>query len=448
MRPWAPERRPGEAGFTLIELMVAMTLIAVVALAAGAGFASSTRFANGSEARQNLVNRAQRQLEYLQSLPYRDLAHTAALTGSATAGSPLSDVNATNGTYRWDRSSGGAATAEPLVVDAQGALTSASESWSDGSSSGTIYTFVTWVTDSRCGGGCPTSRNYKRITVAATLDSGGPPVAPVYIASIVSDPHATPLGKVVNGQSNPLADPQIKCTDQSTGTQSDCTQSVGSSSLSQWYLTDTAANGTYAVPSASHAPHPTVACAAGTSSGCPMPDLLSPTPTPAADPVQALYDYATGVSAAGGYPGGRLLRRDVGCSSTPSADNTKGAQWVTAPLTAPLVLTGQGGMSLTTQTLNGATASATICLGLYDGTSLTNLSTTTPLGVLSYTLASWPTEPTPVSFTFDFVSGGTVTVPAGHRVLARLWVAPSSGADIALLYDHPDFSSMLQLSSP
>lgn len=448
MRPSAGDAAAGQAGFTTIELLVVMALLAVVALVAAAGFASSTTYATGSEARQTLISQAQRQVEYLASLPYDQLAHaTAPATGSSDARNPRFYLDAAARTYRWDRTAAGAATAEPLAVSTSGALASDVQSWSAGSAAGKLYSYVTWVADGRCGAGCPTANNYKRVTVAATLDTGGPAVAPVYVASIVADPHAAPLGKVTNGVSNPLSDPELTCTDPSTGTQVECTQSAGSSTLTQWYLTDSPADGAYAVPAASHAPHPTVACAAGSSSGCPMPDLLSSNPTPAASPVQPLYDYSQGVSATGGYEGGRLLRRDVACSATPSADNSRGAEWITPSLGTALTLTGRGGMSISTQTLAGATGSVTICLGLYDVASLAVGASRTTLGVLSYTLASWPTTPTPVSFTFDFVPSGTVSVAAGRRIALRLWVAGNSATDIAVLYDHPNQASMLQLSS-
>ncbi|MCW2966385.1 MAG: hypothetical protein JWM71_157, partial [Solirubrobacteraceae bacterium] len=132
-----------------------------------------------------------------------------------------------------------------------------------------------------------------------------------------------------------------------------------------------------------------------------------------------------------------------------TTDNTKGEQWATPPLSAPMVLTGSGGMTLNSQTAAGVTAGVTLCLGLYDAASITNLIATPPVrvGVVAYTVAQWPTAPTPVSFSFDFLTGSTYAVALGHRLLARLWVAPTSGADIATIYDHPDYPSVLQLNS-
>lgn len=435
---------------------MAITLLGIVALALGAVLASATQHASGSEARQNLAHRAQQEVERLASLEYEQLAHPAApAAGSTDAASPLYYFNASAASYQWDRASGGASTAEALVVDSTDGTVLTEQSWSDGRSSGRLFAFVTWITDARCGSGCPAGQNYKRITVAATLDSGGAPVKPVYVASIVADPHALPAGKIVNGNANPLADPTITCRD-AGGNPVSCTASVGSTNVNQWYLSDAAATAGYAPPIASHATHRTVApvgtCTVSDASGCPVPDLLSPSAPPSAapDPEPALLDYSS-EQVALAHPGGRVLTRDVACSSTPSTtDNAKGGMWVTAPLSSATSLTGMGGMTLHSQTVAGAPAGVTLCLAIYDvGGSIVNLVANPPtrLGVVAYTVAQWPTQPTPISFSFDFLTGGTISVASGRRIGARLWVADTSAADLALLYDHPSYASVLQLNS-
>lgn len=437
----------------MVELLLAIALLGAAALALGAALASGTRFASGSETRQNLAHRAQQEVERLASLPYAQLAHASApAAGSTDTASPLYWFAASAGTYRWDRTSAGATTAEPLAISAADGTVSTEQTWSDGRSSGKLFAFVTWVTDPRCGSGCPASQNFKRVTVAATLDSGGPPVKPVFVSSILADSHALPAGKIVNGNANPLADPTITCKDGS-GASVSCTASVGSSNVNQWYFSDTPATAPYAAPTASHATHPTVApsgtCTASETAGCPVPDLLSTATPQSTVPEPPLLDYSTDQTAAG-YLGGRLLKRDVSCASSPTAsDNTKGAMWVTASLPAATLLTGSGGMTLQSQSAAGVTAGVTLCLGIYDVASITNLVATPPtrLGVVAYTVAQWPTTPTPLSFSFDFLTGGTVNVAAGHRIGARLWIDPSSGADIAAIYDHATYPSVLQLNS-
>lgn len=446
-----------QAGFTIVELLVAVLILGFVALAVGAVLANGARYASASETRQNLAHRGQQEIERLSSLKYATLALTAApAAGSSNLDNPLHWFDAATGNYRWDRDAAGATTAEPLVVSASQGAVSVQRTWSDGTASGRIFAFVTWVADGRCGSGCPAGQNYKRITVAVTADAGAAAVKPVYLTSIVSDPRALPAGKIVNGNANPLADPNITCRDGSGNTVA-CTASVGSATVSEWYLSDTPATQPYAPPTVSHPTHPTVApfgvCTQAVTAGCPVPDLLSTQappegPDPAVEP--PLLDYSSELGHVG-YPGGRVLTRDVSCSATPSiTDNGKGALWSTAPLTKSTSLTGAGGMTLTSASVQGVTASVTLCIGIYDvGGSIANLIATPPvrLGVVAYSVAEWPTTPTPLSFSFDFVTGGTINVAAGHRLGVRLWLATTSQSDVALMYDHPSFTSVLQLNS-
>lgn len=438
-------------------MLAAVLVLGFVALAAGAVLAAGTRSASKSETRQNLAHRAQQEVERIASLDYETIGHAAAPSaGSTDPDSPLYWFDSSTGRYRWDRTGAGTSTAEALVVDGDGVVQT-QRAWSDGNASGRLFAFVTWVTDGKCGSGCPASQNFKRVTVAATLDAGAGVASPVFVSSIVSDPQALPAGKIVNGNANPLADPNITCTDGSGNTVA-CTASVGATNINEWYLSDSAATGAYAAPAASHDTHPTVAptgtCTTTTTTGCPTPDLLStsaPPPPAEGAPAPALLDYAAEQQAARPHPGGRVLVRDAECSATPSStDNSKGGLWVTAPLAASTALTGAGGMTLHTQTVAGAVAGVTLCIAIYDvGNSLANLIANPPtrLGVVAFTLAEWPTAPTPLSFSFDFVTGGTISVPAGRRIGVRLWAAGSSNADLVLLYDHPDRASVLQLNS-
>jgi type II secretory pathway pseudopilin PulG len=450
-----PERLAHSAGFTIVEIMVAMLLLAGGILATGAVLAQTARQSTGTEARAALAHRAQQEAERLASLSYAQLGHaTLPAASSANTAEPLHWYSPTPQTYQWDRGSGGAATAEALVSSASGTVAVGPTAWSDGRLSGRLYSFVTWVRDTRCGSGCPASQNYKRVTVAVVLDAGaagGRVTQPVYVSSLVADPRAVPAGKVVNGNLNPLADPSIQCRDASNNVVS-CTQSVGTQTINQWYLTDTPATATYTAPGSDHPVHPTVApsgtCSSSTTTGCPVPDLLSSSPPPSSTPPPPLHRYATDV--AGSIPGGRVLARDVSCSVTPTAtDNAKGHMWMTAPLAADKKLTGSGGMTLSSQTAGAATASVTLCLGIYSAGSIANLVQTPPvrLGVVAYTMAEWPSETTPVSFSFDFLTSGTTTVLAGQRIGVRLWVAGTSGADIAAIYDHPASASVVQLNS-
>jgi len=41
-----------------------------------------------------------------------------------------------------------------------------------------------------------------------------------------------------------------------------------------------------------------------------------------------------------------------------------------------------------------------------------------------------------------------VTIPSTHRIGVRFWVSSASGADIAVVYDHPAYPTQVQLNEP
>jgi hypothetical protein len=334
------------------------------------------------------------------------------------------------------------------------------ETWTDPKSgvTGKLYRFVTWVNDTKCGPDpatlCPGSQDYKRITIALTVDGNGGPKKPILVSSIASDPAASPTGAVVDGHQNPLTDPSTKCLDGS-GALVECSGSIGPGIAKTWFLYDTPASFTTRQDiTGNHATHATVAptgtCTALTTTGCPTPDLMGVGPPPSPDPLPALFKYSSEQS--GTYPGGRVLRRDSTCSGTPtSIDNSKGELWATDPVTAATTFTGDGALTLFTQTLGGATAQAQLCLAFYDvPNSILNMiaSPPTEIGRASYSPTTWPSSPTAISFPFDFRgANGPIVVPAGDRLGVRAWPASTSGADIAVIYDHPSYISSLQLNT-
>jgi hypothetical protein len=183
----------------------------------------------------------------------------------------------------------------------------------------------------------------------------------------------------------------------------------------------------------------------------------SPPPQDGSTPATP-YCYSSDIGCSGSPPigatstGGRTLHRDVACSVAPTTtDETKGAFWVTNALTANTTLTGEGGMTLHTETASATGTNVTACVGIYNvPANLLTLSTAPPtqLGVVAYTSAAWPNAPTPVSFHFNFLgAGNTSVVPAGNRIGVRIWIDPSSSADVTLIYDHPSFVSELELNA-
>jgi hypothetical protein len=227
--------------------------------------------------------------------------------------------------------------------------------------------------------------------------------------------------------------------------------------VSTWYLYDTPA--TFAAREeivGSHATHATVApsgtCNESSSTGCPVPDLMGTQQPPAPAVTPPVYNYSSEITG-GTTPGGAVIRRDTTCDGTvTTSDNTKGHFWVTPPLADDMTLSGDAAMSLSTQTFNGATADAIVCVGFYNvPASISNLVASPPtlIGVAGYDNKnmSWPKTATSLGFGLDFLdSGFGATIPAGNRMGVRLWTSSSSGADLVFVYDHPLHASFLQVN--
>jgi hypothetical protein len=124
-------------------------------------------------------------------------------------------------------------------------------------------------------------------------------------------------------------------------------------------------------------------------------------------------------------------------------------------LGAQLNLSGNGGLTLYTSTVHGLSVSVTLCVGVYlespilgilDPLNLLGGSDSVRLGVVAYTMAQWPAVPTPVSFTFNYLSSARL-VAAGTSLAVRVWLTAGSGDDIVAQYDAPTVASSVQINS-
>lgn len=440
-----------ERGIGMLELIVAVFLITVGILAFAGTIDVSRGLTNQSEVKEVAIHRAQREVERIQSLGFKKLAHPTGTSFSLT-GDPLASriVSGAEPRFKWNRKND--AVSEPLVTGADGSVSLGPTAWSDGRFSGNVYRFVTWADDAACAGLltsplCPNSRNYKRVTVVVTIKGLADPLKPVWFSALVSDPDDGPLDAVTA--------PVTECLD-SVGNPHTCVNKLADA-VRSLFLTDTpATSDTRQLISGSHTTHPTVAPLAGLCNllvvvGCPVPDLLEGDPPPllSGGLLPSLFKYSTDVS--GGYTGGRVLRRDTTCSGTPtSSDNTKGGFWAAPVETASRTLTGDAGMSIYTHTVDNVPGAVTLCIAVYKVPgSLLNLLSLPPteIGRASYSLSSWPTQPTRISFPFEFRTS-SYTIPAGSRLGVRIWAAGSSDRDISVIYDHPTYPTHVQFNSP
>ncbi len=480
-----------EDGFALLEVMVAAMVLVIGILGMVLGMAASQKLSLVSDRQSSMENVAQREIERLEGIPYAQLGLSATPGTSADSLNP--DYYVAAGpptTFEWNRTVG---STESLDVDTVNGAVPPTTSWTEGGFSGTLYDFITWTSDPKCSPGCPSTQDYKRLTVGVTLTGDQNP-SPVFLSSVVADPNAAPAGGTVNGtDGNPIVNPATTC-ENTSGVQVQCESPIDSGNPSTFYLHDCAAtNSSCSAPSGNSVTQQTVGVATGLVcttlttlgglladiTGCPMPDLMDANP-PSGTSSTPLYQYSTDQGTAG-YPGGRLLQPTCstsgsGCGTGSTSDCSGGGIfnssllsvqsqfWVSSPVTAQETLTGDGGISMFTQTQNSISAVVSFCIEIYDippsngvAGSLGDLLAWPPvaLGGVGYvaatdpsTSANWPAKASQVSYTFNFRgSSGSVSIAAGHRIGVRVWMKANVSSAIALVYDNPLYPSEIQLNT-
>ena len=449
---WARAR--SESGFTTVEMLLAVLISSDGVNSLIGTFDISRRVTSYSEMKEAASHVAEQTMEELRTVDYGELALNGGPSPSSgtDANDPPYYIGGGGLSYRPDYDS---QNTEPLVIDAiDGAVPGSAEAWSDGRIGGQIFRYVTCAaaTVEECDQGPDTSA-YKRITVAVTIDNSLGPQKPIIVSTLVGNPDT------FNGDANPDSDPNTSCTGDFDGDgdteQGSCSNDV-EGAVSTWYLYDTPATfSTRQEIVGSHATHATVApsgtCSGGTTTGCPVPDLMGMTPPPAPAITPPVYNYSNEITG-GTTPGGAVIRRDTTCNGTvTTTDNTKGHMWVTSPLASDMTLSGDAALSLSTVTFNGATADALLCAAFYNvPASISNLVDNPPtlIGVAGYEHnTSWPKTTQILGMGLDFLdSAFGATIPTGNRLGVRLWTSSSSGADLVVLYDHPNHQSFLQVN--
>lgn len=204
-------RADSEAGFTMVELLMAISLLATAIVTLISTFDTSRTLVTTSERVQAATHAGERQMERIHSLlnPMSTGGDPATLSlydqvelKAAPPAPPASDATAdafvcrgTSTTYRWDQTACGAG--DPLVIAPAGDAArvakalDAVQPWTDArGNKGLVHTYITWV-DADCpntyqSAGCD-AQDYKRITVAVTT-TRKPPGRPVVLSSYAYDP--------------------------------------------------------------------------------------------------------------------------------------------------------------------------------------------------------------------------------------------------------------------
>jgi prepilin-type N-terminal cleavage/methylation domain-containing protein len=200
--------RSGEHGFSLVELLVAVTVLAVGLLAAVGTIDYSSRETVEAQRSEQALSVGQREIERLRSYAYADLRYQAQ-PAHGTEGNPAGDNfpnNPTNPNYYVQdgapatfliksdfRNKQSATVATEELVETGGTIAAGPETFPVGLTSVKVWRYSTYRDEPRCTKApCfGTTKDTKRITVAvmpATTTSGIGPTKPIYLSSVVVPP--------------------------------------------------------------------------------------------------------------------------------------------------------------------------------------------------------------------------------------------------------------------
>ena len=458
--------RRTEAGFTIIEVLVAILILALGVVTVFGLLSAATKNTARAKATQVALDRAQQELEALRSLTNEELAMTTTAAPAASTFNPGYRVNASNSTYAVARAPLG--TYQKMVVNggsvygggtvSGGVVNPGPIPFTSGDVSGSVYRYVVWRNDESCSEeDCPGTQDYKQIVVAVKLNK---------------PPSEHGERGYVEVQSN-FVDPTDSSEDDPVAGED------GVVTAQQFFLTDTACAAGGATTrqeiTGEHLLHNTLGTCenglqTGSTKGAPDALLLGAPPDPAPEDPSSplLYDYANDfyLEPTPDTDRGLQIRRDdtSGCHYVPTGTVNPESQvhrWVTDPVESEFTLTGDVTLELYTRTLNDALYTGTLCVYLYKrhetgspivatDTMLTNKSggaaywTYTPQGNGFWPRNAW----TKVRLTMAF-SGSSYTIPAGDRLGLALSVERSNTpADaIPVMYDHPNYATRIEVDT-
>jgi prepilin-type N-terminal cleavage/methylation domain-containing protein len=444
-----------EKGVTLVEVVVAVMIIGIGSLAVLQVFDASTRTNFRAEQSQVANNVAQRELERIRSLSYRQVALTSQPTFVDDDNDPRQRVDGT----RFDASDNGAFSemvfnGGPLEGGGSitnGAVAAGPTDFASGDVTGEIFRFVVWRNDPTCSeSACPGSQDLKRAIVAVLLDTGAATYERPYIEvqSDFIDPRAGVAPEIPGGSGVDVA--QFWLTD--TPCVNDARQAI---------VTDPE------TPNEGHTLHNTLGpCSAGRQSGPTpgAPDLLDiePPPDPNLNDVNdpPILDYATDLERTGDPlppddDGGlQMIRQDVnGCAFNGGTGDTayqKVHRWVTRPINAAQLPTGfamdgTATVELFLRSLGDANHPGRICTYLFRRNSA---GVDTTFDQHQFSVDPWPSgawERVRIPLTF-----GSTTIQPDQRLGLAISIerGGTPAETVQILYDHPEAQSRLEVKSP
>lgn len=448
-----------ESGFTIIEVIVAVFVLVMAALATFGLLSAATKNTARAKATQVALDRAQQEIEALRGLTSKQLAMTATPSNSSDALNP--DYRVSGGNFALTREPPGNYRA--MVVnggslygggEVEGGVVKPFEHFESGDVSGTIYRYVVWRNDEKCSEEkCPGGQDFKQIVVAVKLNTPGNQSGERGYVEVQSD--------FVNPTKSPRNDP--------------APGEHGVVTAQQFFLTDTpcAASGTTTrLEPEAHPLHNTLGtCASGLKEnaehGAPDALLLGAPPMPESGP-PPLRDYSNNFTFPEETAKGVQILKDAkteGCpfySGWPAEPEAKVHLWVTDPMASDFTMTGRVAIEFYTRTIdNSEKTKGSLCVYLFrrheEGsppvaadTRLTNKSGATPYWI--YTPESnnwWPSrEWAKERMTMEF-NGAPYTIRKGERLGVAISVEEKNTQTVAIpiMYDHPNYPTRIEVDT-
>jgi prepilin-type N-terminal cleavage/methylation domain-containing protein len=445
----ASHRRAGaarsEEGFTLIEVLIAVAIMSFGVAATMRVFGVAGRTTVRAQQHQVAVQQAQAELDRIAALSYGELALTSTPASSSDPKNPGNRVSGTSFAVRSDLSellvltpSTGATAKvepgpEPFAVGTGGATVT-----------GNLYRYVTWRDESCPLNLCDGAQNTKRLIVAVTLDpiATGAGSPPVWVSTIVVDPDTAPPGAQAPPGGGPGGGDAVTA-DSFYLYDTPCGQSTRQPQTGSHPTRDTASTGDAAADN-STCEHPTPSH---------QPDLMGGS-APPGDISTPGYEYSSDL--AGDYVGGlAMVNAGTSCARNYAAADAEDPEgpgkwsvhaWSTGPMPQIYQLDGQVTLSLFTSMMGGTSGSGRLCATLVDRAVADGMPTDRVLGSAVYDLPNWPLTMRRVTFTFNLTQADEV--PAGNRLVLVLHLRAESAHDVAFLYDHPLYPSLLEVATP
>jgi prepilin-type N-terminal cleavage/methylation domain-containing protein len=191
-----------ESGFTMVELLAAIVVVAFGLIASMGAFDSSARLTTVGHKQEAAVQVGEREVEAVLALGYSNIGLSGSLPSASTEpNNPNYYVSGEQYEWDWTNTSRkerfcAAASASPYTCAAN--VSPGPTAWSSSSVSGQIYRYVTWVPDNDWASAtehcvnCNGQTDYKRVTIAVTVNGPNAPKKPIVISTVVTSPTAGP----------------------------------------------------------------------------------------------------------------------------------------------------------------------------------------------------------------------------------------------------------------